>query len=120
MRHRWIGAWLLQIGEMALVCLAQALSYRVSGGLYALGLWVGVPLAGLLTAFGAVKRGLINYAAWIAPPACLFGMHYLIWRYSPSAGAGLLTALTSLIGAAAGEVWVQRNRPRKKNKRQRS
>ena len=66
--------------------------------------------AGLLTACAAVKRGLNNYAAWIAPPACLFAVHYAVWGFSPPAGAALVTALTSLVGAAAGEVIVHGKR----------
>lgn len=104
MKHRWIAAWLIQIVEMAAVCLVQALSHGAGAGLYAALLWGAVPLAGMLTACRAVRRGLLNYAAWIAPPACLFAVHYAVWRFSPAPGAGILTAFLSLIGAAAGEV----------------
>ena len=110
MRHKWILAWAIQIAEMASVCLIQALLLNVSGPWYTLALWIGVPLAGMLTACRAVRRGLLNYAAWLAPPACLFLVHFLVWYYSPSAGAALLTAFTALVGAAAGEVLNQRSR----------
>ena len=104
MKHRWIAAWLIQIAEMLAVCLVQALAHGANAWLYAALLWVAVPLTGLLTACQAVRRGLLNYAAWIAPPACLFAVHYAVWRFSPAPGAGVLTAFTSLVGAAAGEV----------------
>lgn len=104
MKHKWLAAWLIQIAEMLAVCLVQALAHGVGAGLYAALLWVAVPLAGLLTSCRAVQRGLLNYAAWIAPPACLFAAHYAVWRYSPAPGAGVLTAFASLVGAAAGEV----------------
>ena len=107
MKHRWILAWMIQIAEMLAACAAQALSYGVHATLYGLLLWVGVPLAGLFTACAAVKRGLLNYAAWIATPACLYAAHYALWGFSPAAGAALVTALASLVGAAAGEVIVR-------------
>ena len=108
MKHRWIWAWLIQIAEMLVVCLIQALSHSAGAALSAVLLWGAVPLAGLLTACRAVGRGLLNYAAWIAPPAVLFAVHYAVWGFSPAAGAGLLTAFASLVGAAAGEVLRQR------------
>ena len=114
MKRRWIWALGLQILEMLAACALQALSYGVHPALYGALLWAGVPLAGLLTACAAVRRGLNNYAAWIAPPACLFAAHFALWDFSPSAGAALLTALTSLVGAAAGEVFVQRNARKKR------
>ncbi len=115
MKHRWLWAWLIQIGQMLAICLVQALSRGIGEALYAALLWAAVPLAGLLTACGAVRRGLLNYAAWLAPPACLFGVHYAVWGFSPPAGAGMLTAFLSLVGAAAGEVVVRRNRRNKNN-----
>ena len=113
MKRRWIWAWALQVMEMLAVCLLQALSYGAGAALYAALLWVAVPLAGMLTACRAVQRGLLNYAAWVAPPACLYAAHYALWGFSPSAGAGLLTAFLSLVGAAAGEVIAQRKNDKK-------
>ena len=103
MKRTWILAWLLQIAAMLAVCLLQALTYTVHPALYAALLWALVPLAGAYTAYRAVRRGLLNYAAWIAPPVCLYAAHYAIWGFAPSAGAALLTAFCALVGAAAGE-----------------
>lgn len=109
MKKKWLCAWLIQIVIMLIVCVLQALSYMLSVILYDILLWGMVPLAGLLTAYRAVKRGLLNYAAWIAPPVCLYFSHLIVWGFAPSAGAALLSAFVSLIGAAAGEVSVQRS-----------
>jgi len=109
MKHRWLWAWVLQIVEMLAAGLLASAAYGVSAPLYGVALWGLVPLAGLLTACRAVRRGLNNYLAWLAPAGCLFAAHLLLWGFSPSAGAGLLTALTSLVGAAAGEVLNQRD-----------
>ncbi len=110
MKHRWIGAWALQIIEMLAVCLLAALSEETSALLRGLMLWAVVPLAGLLTACRAVGRGLNNYLAWIAPAVCLYGANRLLWGYAPPAGPALLTAFTSLVGAAAGQVLLQRGK----------
>ena len=114
MKHRWLLAWGLQILEMLAAGLLAALSYSVAAGLYVVLLWGGVPLAGLFTSCRAVRRGLNNYLAWIAPALCLFAAHYLMWGFSPAVGAGLLTAFLSLVGAAAGEVLNQRDKARRK------
>ena len=76
-------------------------------------------LAGLLTACRAVSRGLNNYLAWLAPAACLFAAHFALWGYSPNPGAGLLTALLSLVGAAAGQVLKERGGKRKHTRQSR-
>lgn len=114
MKHGWILAWLLQIAAMLAVCLVQAFTHSIHPGLYAVGLWGLAPLAGLYSAYRAVRRGLSNYLAWLAPPACLYAAHMLLWGFAPSAGAGLLATLLALVGAAAGEVVRQRESRRKK------
>ena len=108
----WLGALGLQIGIMTAVCLVASAAYGVNGALHSILMWGSVPLTGAWTAFRAVQRELSNYLAWIAPPACLYGAHYLLWRFAPSAGAALLCAFISLVGAAAGEVFLQRHRSR--------
>lgn len=97
-------AWLIQIAEMLAVCALASLSLELHPTLYGVALWLGVPLLGALTACRAVQRGLLNYAAWIAPPLCLTAVHTAIWGYLPPAGAMLLCAFVSLVGAATGEV----------------
>ena len=120
MKHRWIWAWALQIAEMLAVSLLAALSAGAGGALHGLMLWVAVPAAGLLTACQAVRRGLNNYLAWIAPAPCLYAANYLVWGYSPPAGSALLAAFLALVGAAAGEVMNRRGDHRHKKRNTRS
>lgn len=120
MKHRWIWAWALQIAEMLAVGLLAALSAGAGGTLHSVLLWGAMPIAGSLSACQAVRRGLNNYLAWIAPAACMFAANHLIWGYAPSPGAALLTAFTSLVGAAAGEVLNQRNRKNRNTRHTRS
>lgn len=110
MKHRWILAWAIQIAEMLAVGLAAAFSESLGAVPHGIMLWGVAPVAGMLTACRAVGRGLNNYLAWIAPAPCLFAANLLVWGYSPPAGPALLTAFFSLVGAAAGQVLVQRRR----------
>lgn len=110
MKHGWIGAWALQIVEMLAAGVLAALSIGLGSASHALAMWGFVPLAGLASSCVAVCRGLNNYAAWIAPPACLYAANLIVWGYAPSAGPALVTALLSLIGAAAGQVIVERRK----------
>lgn len=109
-RHGWIGAWALQILEMLTLGALASLALGLHPMAYNLALWLVMPLLGAVSACRAVQRGLLNYAAWIAPPACMLLSHTLIWGYVPPAGAMLLCAFISLIGAAAGEVLVRQKR----------
>lgn len=120
MKHGWIWALALQLIEAMAAGLLAALSQSVGGALHAAMLWGVVPLTGLVSACWAVNRGLNNYLAWIAPAPCLFAANYLLWGYAPPAGAALLTAFLSLVGAAAGEVMRQRNDPPRKRRHTRS
>ena len=104
---------------MAAVGLLAALAEGAGALPRALMLWVAVPLAGLFTALQAVRRGLNNYLAWIAPAACLYAANRLVWGYSPPAGPALLTAFVSLVGAAAGQVLLQRGEADKRHSRRR-
>lgn len=115
MKFRWLKAWIIQIIIMLALSLLQALSYWLHPLLHDILLWGGLPLAGMYTSYRAVLGGLLNYAAWIAPPVCMFIAHMIIWNYSPPVGAALLSAFISLIGAAAGEVMMQRNKGKKHN-----
>ena len=108
MKNRWLRALALQIAEMTAVGLLTALAEGAGALPRALMLWVAAPVAGLATACRAVQRGLNNYLAWIPPAACLYLANWLVWGYAPPAGPALLTALTSLVGAAAGQVLTQR------------
>ena len=108
MKHRWLRALALQVIEMAAAGVLVALSEGAGALPRALMLWFFAPVAGLFTACQAVRRGLNNYLAWIPPAPMLYGANLLIWGYAPPAGPALLTALTSLVGAAAGQTLLQR------------
>ena len=103
-RFRWLFVWLIQIAAMAVLGALAALSLWASRALYGICIWGLMPLAGCVSAYIATKKGLLNYAAWIAPPVCLALAHLGVWTYLPGAGPVLLCAFISLVGAAAGEV----------------
>lgn len=109
-RPGWAAAWLIQILEALGIGLIASALYALGGPIYGIALWAVVPLLDAVTAYRAVRRGLLNYLGWIAPPACLYAAHYALWRYAPSAGAALACAFVSLVGAAAGEVMNQREK----------
>ena len=110
-RWKWYTAWPVQILEMLVAGALTACTDMLHPAVFAVMSWVVMPLLGMLTACRATRRGLLNYAAWIAPPLCMWLTHYLIWSYSPNPGPVLLCAFVSLVGAAAGEVL---NRQKKK------
>lgn len=108
MKRRWALAWLIQVVEMLAVGALAALAAGAGPVVRGLALWLAAPAAGLLTSCQAVRRGLNNYLAWLAPAPCLWAANLAIWGFSPPAGAALATAFASLVGAAAGAVIVQR------------
>lgn len=72
---------------------------------YRIVLWVVMPLIGLVSAYLTTCKGVNNYLAWIAPPAMSILAHYLVCFYLPdSAIPFFVCGLTSVIGAAAGDV----------------
>lgn len=78
-------------------------------------LWIAVPISGAVTACFVTVKGVSPYLAWILPPVmATFAGLIASMGYAPSAGAMLLCAFVSLIGAAAGDVLT---RPRKGGKR---
>ncbi len=67
-------------------------------------LWI-LPLAfGAWSAYQAVCRGLISYAAWLLPPMIHSVVPWIGIGYPPAPLSMLLCAFISLIGAAAGDV----------------
>jgi hypothetical protein len=100
----WPVIWLIQMISMLAVSVVIALSYYLSSALHGVLFWGGLSIAGFVSAYLATVKGLLNYAAWIMPPVMGFIGHYLIWDYMPNAGAILLCAFVSLVGAATGEV----------------
>ena len=107
-RWKWPLVWLVQIVLMALAGVLIALVHSFGAGIYGVAAWSGMPLLGAASGYRATRRGLLNYAAWIAPPVCMALSHWLLWSYPPDPGPVLLCALFSLMGAAAGEVMNQR------------
>lgn len=109
LRLRWLWIWLAQIAVMALLSLLASLSFFLSSFLYGLCLWVLLPLAGFAAAYLATVKGLLNYAAWLAPAIVLVAVHALLYGYAPHLGQIFLLSFVSLVGAATGEV-VKRRR----------
>ena len=103
-RMKWLWIWLIQIAGMLALGLITALSYYLGSVIHAILFWGAMSIAGFVSACIATRKGLLNYAAWIAPPAMSLLGHILIWGYFPGAGAILLCAFISLVGAATGEV----------------
>ena len=111
-RWKWWSAWLVEWLEALAAGAVVAAAELLGAGAHAVCSWALMPLFGLVAAYRATRRGLLNYAAWIAPPAAMGLTHWLIWTYPPAPGPVLTCALVSLIGAAAGEV-VNMDRRRK-------
>ena len=103
-KWKWPLAWLAQIALMLAAGVLIALTEWLGGTLHDWVAWIGMPLIGLFSACRTTRRGLLNYAAWLAPPAGMALGHLLVWSYMPDPGPVLLCALISLVGAAAGEV----------------
>lgn len=103
-RWKWPLAWLIQIIGMLLIGCASALTAVLGRIPYGIAMWGGMSAAGAVSAYRATRRGLLNYAAWIAPPVCMALAHWLVWGYVPDGGCVLVCAFVSLVGAAAGEV----------------
>jgi hypothetical protein len=75
-----------------------------AGAAYGFMMWAALPLTGALTAFYAVRMGLVGFAAFWLPPILETLVHWLIAGYPPlSVGMPLTAALLSIVGAAAGE-----------------
>lgn len=108
-RWKWLLTWLAQWAAMFAAGLAVAAVDLLSPAVYGALSWAGLPLLGAASAYRATRRGLLNYAAWIAPPVCAGASHWLLYGYPPEAAPVLLCALVSLVGAAAGEVQNQRS-----------
>lgn len=109
-KWKWPVAWLVQFVEMFAAGAIVALTDMLPPVIYGVMAWAVMPVLGLLSACRTTQRGLLNYAAWIAPPACMWLSYYLIWSYSPNPGPALLCAFLSLVGAAAGEVLNQKRK----------
>ena len=101
---KWPLILLIQFLAMLALGALTALSLFLGGSIHKLCVWGLFPLCGMSSACIATRLGLLNYAAWLVPPAAEFVSHALIWGYSPEVGPVFLCAFLSLVGAAAGEV----------------
>ena len=109
-RLRWLWVWLIQIAASLLVALPISLSLWLGGAVHAICMWGLSPILGFISGLIATRRGLLNYAAWIAPPVMLFVGYEIAWGYPPQPGPVFLCGLISLVGAATGEVLNQRQK----------
>ena len=101
-----LAQFVLALAAGTLIAAANLLPPWVYGILS----WAGMSAVGMTLAYRATRRGLLNYAAWIAPPVCMGLTYFLIWSYLPQPGPVLLCAFLSLVGAAAGEVLSQQKK----------
>ena len=102
--------WLVQLATMLISGAVIAMIALLGAVPYGIAAWAGMSAVGFVSAYRATWRGLLNYAAWIAPPAGMALANWLCWGYLPEPGPVLVCALVSLVGAAAGEVMNQRER----------
>ena len=101
---RWWLVWLMQAAAMLALGALAALSLWLGGIVHGAFLWAIVPLCGMASGYIAVRRGLNNYLAWLAPPLMEALANLLVWGYPPAVGPVFLCGFLSLVGAAAGEV----------------
>ena len=104
LRCKWLVIWLVQFASTLALGVLIAQSYYLGAVLHGILFWGLMSVAGCISACMATRKGLLNYAAWIAPPMMGLLGHYLVWGYAPNAGPIFLCAFISLVGAAAGEV----------------
>ena len=109
-RLRWLWVWLIQIAVSLLIALPISLSLWLGGAVHAACMWGLSPILGFISGLVATRRGLLNHAAWIAPPAMLFVGYEISWGYPPPVGPVFLCGFISLVGAATGEVLNQRQK----------
>lgn len=110
MRLKWLWVLLVQIISMLAFSALISLSVWLGGFVHGLCRWILMPIGGFISAYMATCKGLLNYAAWIVPPAAQVFANLLLWGYSPSVGPVFLCAFISLVGAAAGEVFKRQSR----------
>lgn len=101
---RWL--WILLIQIISMLALGALISLSIIPGkiFHGICLWGVMPVCGFISACLATKKGLLNYAAWIAPPVMEVFSNLLVWGYSPTMGPVFTCAFISLVGAATGEV----------------
>lgn len=107
-RLRWLWIWLLQFASMLAFSIVVSLGEWLGGVLSGICFWGIAPAAGFISACLATRKGLLNYAAWIAPPLMLLAAYWIVWGYPIGPGPALVNAFVSLVGAATGEVMKNR------------
>lgn len=110
LRAKWLWILLVQIASMFAFSMLISLSVWLGALLHGICQWVIMPAAGFLSAHYATRKGLLNYAAWIVPPAAQVFANLLLWGYSPSIAPVFFCGFVSLVGAAAGEVIKRRHK----------
>ena len=103
-KWKWPVVWLVQIAVMLALGVLVALSAMLGALVHGIASWAVAPVAALVSGYRATRRGLLNYAAWIVPPAAQVFANLLLWGYSPSIAPVFFCGFVSLVGAAAGEV----------------
>ncbi len=108
----WRFWWALQAIVMLFIALCSTflplLFPTFEAPLRAIFLWVMPSVFGAWSAYQAVCRGLISYAAWLLPPVIHSIVPWIVIGYPPAPLSMLLCAFISLIGAAAGDVMYKR------------
>ena len=90
--------------------LAVAAVDLLSPAVYGVLSWAGLPLLGAASPIARRAAGLLNYAAWIAPPVCAGRVALAAVRaIRPRRRRCCCARWVSLVGAAAGEVQNQRS-----------
>lgn len=107
---KWLWILLVQMISLLLLSILLEQTYYLSIVLHSICAWAVFPLAGMFSACFATRKGLLNYAAWLVPPAMQFLGYYICWPYSIKPGPVFLCVFISLIGAAAGEVLKRRDK----------
>jgi len=107
-KWKWPVTMLAQLASMLAAGMLIALTDLLGPWVYGVLCWLGMPLLCAASSYRATRRGLLNYAAWVLPPFCMWLGHWLLWGYSPKPGPVLLSTFVALVGAAAGEVMNQR------------
>lgn len=103
-KMKWLWILLIQIASMLALSALISLSIIPGKLFHRICQWGVMPVCGFISACLATKKGLLNYAAWIAPPVMEIFGNLLVWGYSPAMGPVFMCAFISLIGAATGEV----------------
>ena len=100
----------LQLILLLLICMT-AFMLRPIPWLYKVMIYGAVPLAGGLSAYLLVKRGVNPYLSVLLPPLCYAAAGFFIsMGYTPDGAAMILCAFTCIVGAAAADTMMKTKR----------